>query len=163
MAETKRCPYCGEEILAVAKKCKHCGEWLDDSTRPDNINVAQDKADTKKGETLKASSIQSTKPMKSSKSLTKKVLGVAKWVLIGIVSFILVLIIIFVVSNWRILTHSTTYHPSSTINYTDSATVEVEVEEVPEYDFSDEHVGSSNGDDRTSGGAYIDFLESEGQ
>ena len=27
--ETKNCPYCGEEILAIAKKCKHCGEWLD--------------------------------------------------------------------------------------------------------------------------------------
>ena len=28
--ETMKCPYCGEEILAVAKKCKHCGEWLDE-------------------------------------------------------------------------------------------------------------------------------------
>ncbi len=26
--KTKRCPYCGEDILAHAKKCKHCGEWL---------------------------------------------------------------------------------------------------------------------------------------
>jgi len=25
---TKRCPYCGEEILAVAVKCKHCGSML---------------------------------------------------------------------------------------------------------------------------------------
>lgn len=29
MEETKKCPYCGNEILAVAKKCKHCGKWLE--------------------------------------------------------------------------------------------------------------------------------------
>ena len=26
---TRRCPFCGEPILAIAKKCKHCGEFLD--------------------------------------------------------------------------------------------------------------------------------------
>lgn len=31
--DTKTCPYCGEEILAVAKKCKYCGEWLEDKTK----------------------------------------------------------------------------------------------------------------------------------
>ena len=40
MAETKTCPYCGEEILATAKKCKHCGEWLDKSAKPTGIASA---------------------------------------------------------------------------------------------------------------------------
>lgn len=34
--ETKKCPYCGEEILAIAKKCKHCGRWLDGSNDKDD-------------------------------------------------------------------------------------------------------------------------------
>lgn len=37
--QTKKCPYCGEEILAVAKKCKHCGEWLEE--KEEKVAVAQ--------------------------------------------------------------------------------------------------------------------------
>ena len=32
--ETKKCPMCGEEILAVAKKCRFCGEYLSEDNRP---------------------------------------------------------------------------------------------------------------------------------
>lgn len=35
--DVKRCPACGEEILAVAKKCKHCGEFIDESN---NIKIS---------------------------------------------------------------------------------------------------------------------------
>lgn len=37
--KVKICPYCGEEILAVAKKCKHCGEWLDKETETEPAMV----------------------------------------------------------------------------------------------------------------------------
>jgi serine/threonine protein kinase len=36
--DVKRCPYCGEEILAVAIKCKHCGSGL----APESLVAEQD-------------------------------------------------------------------------------------------------------------------------
>lgn len=40
MSETKICPHCGGEILAVAKKCKLCGRWLDEKDQnPATNNV----------------------------------------------------------------------------------------------------------------------------
>lgn len=43
MSECKRCPYCGEEIMADAQKCRHCGEWLNDEaeTKQETIREAE--------------------------------------------------------------------------------------------------------------------------
>ena len=29
LGQTQPCPFCGEQILAIAKKCKHCGEFME--------------------------------------------------------------------------------------------------------------------------------------
>lgn len=40
---TKKCPYCSEEILETAKKCRFCGEFIDEDLRRDRKNEENEK------------------------------------------------------------------------------------------------------------------------
>lgn len=41
--KTKACPFCGEEILAVAVKCKHCGSDLSQLIASQNVDALKEK------------------------------------------------------------------------------------------------------------------------
>ncbi|MCH5176125.1 MAG: hypothetical protein J1F40_09580 [Prevotellaceae bacterium] len=82
---TKRCPYCGEEILSVAKKCKHCGEWLEKENGVEKVApFSQSKQEVVATE---ASVEEAPKPR-------RKWLNVLKNVAIGICCLVTLLVVI---------------------------------------------------------------------
>ena len=40
--ETKKCGFCGEEILIDAIKCKHCGEFLNGQKQSQDTNCVEE-------------------------------------------------------------------------------------------------------------------------
>jgi hypothetical protein len=42
-AETKVCPFCGEDVLAIAKKCRYCQEYFDPKDRPREVGSSLDR------------------------------------------------------------------------------------------------------------------------
>ena len=75
--ETKKCPYCGNEILAVAKKCKHCGTWLDGRGEAKASTPATPKQDSPVNDTPIDKSAKKSSKGKLGKTIISAIVGIA--------------------------------------------------------------------------------------
>ena len=96
MNETTKCPYCGGEILAVAKKCKHCKQWLTN----DDVDVTDSKGKESQGTNVEPSqddsnSVQSDKSNSVSAPDPSTNVNTTKRVLVTLGIIAVVLVILF--------------------------------------------------------------------
>lgn len=85
--ETKICPHCGGEVLAVAKKCKHCGTWLE------AVDTKLPQAGIKTGESTRNSNANS---VTSSAPVTAEGKGNSNYGIIAIVAIVLLSVVLIV-------------------------------------------------------------------
>lgn len=106
MEDTKKCPYCGNEIKAVAKKCRFCGEWLDGVKSEQKIQDKQTN-NIALGDGLISveDSIRAKNSIEESKTESKQKTVIAskksRILIISLIS-ILLLVLIFVGTNYYI-------------------------------------------------------------
>lgn len=140
MEETKKCPYCGQEIKAVAKKCRFCGKWLDTDARP---------------QTQTTQNISMTTPTSSGKNKVLKYIVIAAGVLV--VAFAAIYIL------ERLDSNDYPIEKSSSSGYASDEeidTIAVEVEEVYEDNVAPTDAYESEESDNNSystQGDYSDF------
>lgn len=119
MEDTKKCPYCGGEIKAVAKKCKHCGKWLvegdinkDEQTDLQNDAPEQNSKTEMPGNNI--TQVSATETTEQSASTTNKK---NEWKYIWIVMALFALVcIIPLVKNCKVESKSVTEEKGNTAN-----------------------------------------------